>query len=158
VYKNAFLYRENRKREIQEQDDTSYSDGEDDFSGLMNQTRDADHEQHFQDEDMSRDLAKSFLQGYCLDQEKILESAGFHAMQVKGMRGYVQKQTEAAIQCRSSEVPHAESEYIIVCDYAKNLPLPHYGGKQPGVIYYVSTLAVNLFGIVDLSLRPNRLH
>jgi hypothetical protein len=38
VYKNAFRYRENRKREIQEQDDASDSDGDDDFPGLVNQT------------------------------------------------------------------------------------------------------------------------
>jgi hypothetical protein len=74
------------------------------------------------------------------------------------MRGYVQKQTEAAIQCRSSEVPHDEREYVIIGDYAQNLPFPQYGGEQPVDIYYLSALNVNLFGIVYLSLSPNRLH
>jgi hypothetical protein len=118
----------------------------------MNRTRDADPEPDFHHEDMSGDLAKSFLQGDCLDQEKILEAAGFHLMQEKGLCEYVHKQIEAAIQCSSSEVPHAEREYVIVCGYAQNLPLPHYGGEQPGEIYYFSALTVNLFGIVDLSL------
>jgi hypothetical protein len=158
VYKNAFWYRENCKREIQEQDDAINSDGDYDLPGLMNRTQDTDPEPDFQDEDMSGDLANSFLQEDCLEQEKILEAAGFRVMQVKGMRVYVQKQTEAAIQCRPSEVPHAEREYFIVCDYAQNLPLPHYGGENPGEIYYFSALTVNLFGIVDLSLSPNRLH
>jgi hypothetical protein len=100
----------------------------------MNRTRDADPEPNFKDEDMYGDLAKSFLQVDCLEQEKILEASGFHVMQAKGMRGCVQKQTEAAIQCRSSEVPHAERDYVIVRGYAQNLPLPHYGGNQQGEI------------------------
>jgi hypothetical protein len=79
-------------------------------------------------------------------------------MQAKGMRGHVQKQVEAAIQCRSSEVTHAEREYVTVCDYAKKLQLPQYGSEQPDEIYYFSALIVNLFVIVDLGLSPNRLH
>jgi hypothetical protein len=75
----------------------------------MNRTRYADPEPDFQDEDMSGDLAKSFLQGDCLEQEKIKEASGVHVVQAKGMRGYVQKQTEAAIECRSSKVPHGDS-------------------------------------------------
>jgi hypothetical protein len=35
--------------------------------------------------------------------------------------------------------------------------LPHYGGEKPGEIYYFSNLTINLFGIVDLSLSPNKL-
>jgi hypothetical protein len=54
-------------------------------------------------------------------------------------------------------VPRQDREYVIICDYAQNLPLQHYGGDQPGEIYYFSALTVNLFGIVDLSLSPNNL-
>jgi hypothetical protein len=35
--------------------------------------------------------------------------------------------------------------------------MPHYGGEQPGENYYFSALTINLFGIVDLSLHPNKL-
>jgi hypothetical protein len=73
------------------------------------------------------------------------------------MRGYVHQKTAAGIECRTSEVSHQDREYVIVCDYAQNLPLPHYGGEQPGEIYYFSALTINLFGIVDLSLSPNKL-
>jgi hypothetical protein len=45
-----------------------------------------------------------------------------------------------------------------VCEYAKNMPLPHYGGNQPVEIYYFSSLKINLLGIVDLSLSPNKLN
>jgi hypothetical protein len=54
-------------------------------------------------------------------------------------------------------VLHQDQEYVIVCDYTQTLPLPHYGGEQPGEIYYFSSLTINIFGIVDLSLSPNKL-
>jgi hypothetical protein len=103
------------------------------------------------------DLANSFLSGDCLDQERILEAAGYQVKQAKEMRGYVQQQNAAGIECRTSEVPHQDRTYVIVCDYAQNLPLPHYGGERPGEIYYFSALTIKLFGIVDLSLSPNKL-
>jgi hypothetical protein len=58
----------------------------------------------------------------------------------------------------NEEVPHADRKYVIVCDYAHNMPLPHDGGEQPGEIYYFSPLTINLFGIVDLSITPNKLN
>jgi hypothetical protein len=73
------------------------------------------------------------------------------------MRHYVQERTAIATQCHNEEVTHHKRDYVIVCDYAQNLPLPHYGGEQPGEIYYFSDVTINLFGIVDLSLEPNKL-
>jgi hypothetical protein len=103
------------------------------------------------------ELVTSFLTGDCLEQERILEAAGNHAHQAKGMRHYIQERTAIAIKRRNEEVPHHEREYVIVCDYAQNLPLPHCGGEQPGEIYYFSAVTTNLFGIVDLSLAPSKL-
>jgi hypothetical protein len=94
----------------------------------------------------------------CIKQETILEAAGYHVMQAKVMRAYVQGAIAAACKCRDDEVPHAQREYTIVCDYAQNLNMPHYGGEQPGDIYYFSAVTMNLFGIVDLSLHPNKLN
>jgi hypothetical protein len=74
------------------------------------------------------------------------------------MRGYVQAATERAKQCRNNEVPHKDREYVIVCDYAQNIPLSHYGGEKPGEIYYFSALKIKIFGIVDLSRTPNKLN
>jgi hypothetical protein len=48
------------------------------------------------------------------------------------MRGYVQAATERAKQCRDKKVLHEDRDYLLVCDYAQNMPLPHYGGEQPG--------------------------
>jgi hypothetical protein len=78
-------------------------------------------------------------------------------MQANVMRAYVQGVTSAACKCRNDEVPHAQRKYTVVCDYAQNLNMPHYGDEQPGEIYYFSALIINLFGIVDLSLHPNTL-
>jgi hypothetical protein len=51
-----------------------------------------------------------------------------------------QKMTETANHCHENEVRHAEMEYIIICDYAQNMPLPHYGDEQLGEIYFFSAL------------------
>jgi hypothetical protein len=50
------------------------------------------------------------------------------------MHGYVQAATERAKQCRDNEVPHKDRDYVLVCDYAQNMPLPHNSGEQPGEI------------------------
>jgi hypothetical protein len=106
VYRNAFRYRESRKKaEVESDSDDSGSDDDED-----------QNKQGFKDDEIVGDLAKSFLSGYCLEQERILEEAGYHVKQSKGMRGYVQQQTAARIECRTSEVPHQDREYVIVCD------------------------------------------
>jgi hypothetical protein len=94
----------------------------------------------------------------CLDQERILEAVGFHISQAKGMCQYVQVATECAKQCHNNEVPHKGHDYVLVFDYAQNMPLPYYDGEQPGEIYDFSALTINLFGIVDLGRMPNKLN
>jgi hypothetical protein len=46
----------------------------------------------FKEDDIIDYIAKSFLTEDCLDQERILEAAGHHVLQAKGMRYYTQKQ------------------------------------------------------------------
>ncbi len=46
------------------------------------------------------------------------------------------------------------SSYCIVCDYAQNLELPHFGAEQPQDIYYFSAITVNIFGIADATKKP----
>jgi hypothetical protein len=52
------------------------------------------------------DLAKSYLTDDCLDQDRILEAAGNHVVQVKGMSRHVQQATEATVTCRSLKFTH----------------------------------------------------
>jgi hypothetical protein len=111
----------------------------------------------FKDDIIVDDLSNSFLTAYCIDQERILEAAGNHVVQENGVRHYVQEATEADIMCLSFEVLHKDRECVIVCDYAHNMPLPHYGDEGPGDIYYFSPLILNLFGIIDLSPSPTKL-
>ena len=40
---------------------------------------------------------------------------------------------------------------MFVCDYAQNMDLPHFGGEQPGDVYYFSPLNINIFGCCDYS-------
>jgi hypothetical protein len=68
----------------------------------------------------------------CLEQERILEAAGCHVAQSKGMRHCIQLATECAKQCCNNEVPHKDCDYMIICDYVQNMPLSNDGGEQPG--------------------------
>jgi hypothetical protein len=54
------------------------------------------------------DLAKSFLGDECIGQDSIIDTAGLHVSQEKGIRHYVQQRTEAAKNCYDNEVLHAE--------------------------------------------------
>jgi hypothetical protein len=70
----------------------------------------------FKDDDVVGEMANSFLDDDCIEQETILEAAGNHVCQAKGMRHFVQHTTESAVHYRNEEVPHADREYVIVCD------------------------------------------
>jgi hypothetical protein len=73
------------------------------------------------------------------------------------MRGLIQFKMKMAIDSVIDVCLHIDRDRVIVFDLAQNLPLPHFGGEQPGEIYYLSSLPLNLFGIVDLSTSPNKL-
>jgi hypothetical protein len=136
VFRNAFRYREMRKNAEQISMDEVEED-DDDLPDLSDRVElDDTAAPLFKDDDVVGEMAKSFLGSDCIEQETILEAAGNHVRQAKGMRHFVQHATESAVRCRNEEVPHADREYVIVCDYAQNMPLPHYGGEQPGEIYY----------------------
>jgi hypothetical protein len=94
----------------------------------------------------------------CLEQERIIEATGFHISHAKGIRGFIQAAPAHANQCHNNEVLHKDRNYILVCDYAQNMPLPHYGDEKPIEIYHFSALTINLFGIVDLRCTPNKLN
>ena len=48
-------------------------------------------------------------------------------------------------------IPWPDHHDMFVCDYAQKLDLPHFGGEQPGEVYYYSPLNINVFGCVDYS-------
>jgi hypothetical protein len=70
----------------------------------------------------------------------------------------VQYRTREAIESLIAPKRHDTRDCVLVCDYAQNINYPHYGGEQPGKIYYLSALTINLFDIVDLSVTPNKLN
>jgi hypothetical protein len=142
VSRNAFCCREIRKKAEQSIMDEVEEDDDDlpDMSGRV--ALDDTTAPLFKDDDVVGEMAKSFLGEDCIERETILEVAGNHVCQAKGMRHFVQHATESAVHCRNEEVTHADREYFIVCYYVRNMPLPHYGGEQPGEIYYFSPLII----------------
>jgi hypothetical protein len=98
VFRNAFRYRESRDKEEDEEE----GDSEDDDDVLEKPVDpDQDQDSAFKDDEIVDELAKSFLTGDCLEQERILEAAGNHVHQAKGMRHCVQERTAIATQCRN---------------------------------------------------------
>jgi hypothetical protein len=58
------------------------------------------------------------------------------------------------ILCYIANLFYSFSSYCIVCDYAQNLELSHFGAEQPQDIYYFSAITVNIFGIADVTKTP----
>jgi hypothetical protein len=95
--------------------------------------------------------------GDCAKEEAIIEAAVFHVEQANVMRELAQKRAQEAKDDIENGVLHPEKRYCLLCDYAQNLGIPHFGKEQPGDTYYNSPLSKNLFGIVYLSRSPNNL-
>jgi hypothetical protein len=102
-------------------------------------------------------VAESFLLGDCAKEEAIIEAAAFHVEQVKFMCELDQKRAQEAKDDIENGVLHPEERHCLVCDFAQNLGIPHFGKYQPGDTYYYSPLTINLFGVVNLSRSPNKL-
>jgi hypothetical protein len=62
-----------------------------------------------------------------------------------------------AIESVIDEKCHINRDRLIVSDFAQNVPLTRFGAEQPVEIYYLSSLTINLFGMIDLSIAPNKL-
>jgi hypothetical protein len=113
------------------------------------------------------------------DDENLLFDANTHAEQAKQQRDVARERQETAIQEANNEHEdrrfvfcfiHSFSlllfltlfffffpSYCMVCDYAQNLGLPHFGEEQPADIYYFSELTVNIFGIADVTKKPTKM-
>jgi hypothetical protein len=148
ILRNAFRYREMRQRS-NDLSDSSNSD-EDEDEDRMNDFKEGE-------EEVSH-LAKSLVTSDCVRREAILGAAVFHVTQVRSMRAMVQRRKTEGIKSVIAIKRQNARDRVIVCDYAHNINFPHYGGEQPGEIYYLSALIINLFGIVDLSVTPNKLN
>jgi hypothetical protein len=146
VFRNAFHYHESSKKQDE--------DRIDDIKDSIITGNDMD-KLDFKDDVLVDKLTKSFLTRYCLEKESILKSSSNHVIQTKVMSHCIQQATESTITCHSAEVPNKDQEYVLVCDYAHNMHLPYYVGEKPEEIYYVSPLAINLFGMVYFSATPN---
>jgi hypothetical protein len=77
-------------------------------------------------------VAESFLSVDCAQEEAIIEAAAFHVEQSKVMRELAQKRAKEAKDDIDNGVLHPEKQYCLVCDYAGNLGIPHFGKEQHG--------------------------
>jgi hypothetical protein len=148
IFQNNFCYRQSHQKVDDSESETSSEDdeSENDIDAAVKDIETIE-------ENIST-LATSFLAGVEHDSEVIIESAHHHVHQSRSMRGLVQLKTQLAIQLLLDQKHHPERDCMVVCDFAQNLPLPHYGSKQPGEIYFLSALTIHLFAS---SIFPSRL-
>jgi hypothetical protein len=148
IFKNAFRYREqnNQQHKICHGESSSESDDDesqsDDFEVV---------------ELATVNTAESFFSGDCAQEEAIIEASSFHVEQANVMRELAEKHAQEAKYDIDNGALHPEKHYCIVCDYAQNLGIPHFGKEHHGETYYYSPLTINLFGVLDLSRSPNKL-
>jgi hypothetical protein len=153
IFRNAFRYRQLHQKV---DDSESENSSDDDKSNNEDDTDEAVKDIETIEENIIT-LTTSFLAGVEHDTEFIIESAHHHVHQSRSMRGLFQLKAQLTIQSLLDLKRHPELDRMVVCDFAQNLTLPHYGGEQPGEIYYLLAYTINLFGIVDLSVTPNKL-
>jgi hypothetical protein len=67
------------------------------------------------------------------------------------MRELAHKYAQEAKDDTENSVLHPNKRYCIMCDYAQNSVVSHFGKEQLGDTYDYSPLTINMFGLVDLS-------
>jgi hypothetical protein len=126
IFKNAFRYRGHKNQQQKVCHSESSSESDDDKSQPDN----------FEVVELATmNVAESFLSGYCAQDEAIIETAAFHVEQAKVMREFAQKCAQEANENIESGVLHPEKRYCLVCDYAQNLGILHFGKDHPGDTY-----------------------
>lgn len=143
VYRNSFKYTSKRKNDLQELSDIE-SECQSVGSSSSSQSNTTNN--------ITFDEVHDFIK----DSEQILKDAGEHVEKARQMRFFAANCMNEAQQ-QASNTPQSEKKYVIVMDYSQNLDLPHLGSSQPGDSYYFSPKNVYIFGIVNVSQKPNKL-
>jgi hypothetical protein len=93
AFRNAFHYRDMRKKSDQSSMDEEEEDYDDltELIGTVAQDATAPVAPLFKDGDVVVDMAKSFLGDECIEQEKILEATGNHSHQGKNINVIVRR-------------------------------------------------------------------
>jgi ribosome-binding ATPase YchF (GTP1/OBG family) len=78
-------------------------------------------------EKTTTDIAQSFLAGDCAEEESTIEAALYYVEQAKVMRELAQHWAQEAKDDIENCVLHTKKRYCLVCDYAQNLGIPHFG-------------------------------
>ena len=89
----------------------------------------------------------------------IVHGARLHVQQAKDQRDLSNKKIEQAIADQSNAGKlHSECARTLVMDYSQNAELPQLGANQPGKSYYLSSLCIYTFGIVDAGIKNSVLN
>ena len=100
------------------------------------------------------DLAPSQLE---LEKEETIFDACQHVNQARGQRELCRNIITLAEEDATAKLSHSEASRCLVMDYSQNASLPQFADTQPGKTYYYSPVIVNIFGIVDTSIKGGEL-
>ena len=85
------------------------------------------------------------------ERDKVVAEMYAHTTAWNTQRDYVQKRMDEVKTDLVNGVSWPDRRDMFVCDYAQNMDLLHFGGEQPGDVYYFSPLNINVFGCCDYS-------
>jgi SNF2 family DNA or RNA helicase len=77
-------------------------------------------------------VSESLISINYAEKEAIIQAAPFHVEQAKSMCELAQKHAQEATDEIDNGVLHPDKWYYMVCDYAQNLEIPHFGKDQHG--------------------------
>ena len=84
----------------------------------------------------------------------LVNQARQHLNAAKAMRQAISSRKSEAIADKLLALAERLGIDVITIDYGQNLDLPHFGGEQPGEIYYFSPKNIYLFGVCDAAANP----
>ena len=87
--------------------------------------------------------------------EKI-RAACLHVNQAADQRKLANEKIAAAEADEIANKQHSKRTRCIVMDYSQNAGLPQFGDSQAGPTYYYSPITINIFGIIDTSMKGGR--
>ena len=89
-------------------------------------------------------------------EERIYEAC-LHVNQARAQRLLCSQMIKAAEKDALANLPHSKTSRCLVMDFSQNAGLPQFGDSQAGPTYYYSPVNVNIFGIVDASVKGGAL-
>ena len=84
----------------------------------------------------------------------LINQAREHLNAAKAMRVAIARRKEESLADRLLAFAERLGLDVITIDFGQNLDLPHFGGEQPGEVYYFSPKTIYLFGVCEAAANP----